>query len=268
MTQEIVPLLAIRELDIIANNKERIAKINAACAQLRTLESTLDDWEIDLQFGAYLKHIKESITSDQLELLKNLQNTRVGFLTDRPNGGYDGDVLKNVLIEALTIGVRLRGNEFCILGGNCYVTRYGIGRLLDELVERKGYQIFGRENYAEITTTPQGNYNVVYEVSVKDEKGIEIIAPIKKKIIIKAKYSKGDKSYELGIDAVLGKTQRKIDNFLYSKLTKKKSLLPEGDIDDVDMPTQQNLPKGKISISQILNKESTEQNIVEGEQIE
>lgn len=261
MSQELVPLLAQKELDIISKNKERIAKINAACTQLRTLESTLDDWEIDLQFGAYLKHIKESITQDQLDLLKNLQNTRVGFLTDRPNGGYDGDVLKNVLIEALTIGVRLRGNEFCILGGNCYVTKYGLIRLNDELIERKNYSVKGRDN-PKIETTPQGNYKLTYNVIVKDQSGNEICNIENREILIKAKYAKGDKSYELGIDAVQGKAQRKIENVLYSKLAKKKNLLPEADIDDVDMittPQNQITPKEKISVSQILGTKESEQ---------
>jgi hypothetical protein len=272
MSTEIAPLLAQKELEIINRNRERIAKINQACVQLRTLDSNLDDIEIDLQFGAYLKHIKESITDDQIELLKNLQNTRVGFLTDRPSGGYDGNVLKNILIEALTIGVRLRGNEFCILGGNCYVTKYGLARLLDELIERKGYKVEGRENPAEITTSAQGNYNLIFKVIVKDSNENVILGPIEKKIIIKAKYFKGDKPYELGIDAVLGKAQRKIDNFIYSKLAKKKNLLPEADIDDVDLPSSTSqIQKGKISVSQILNKDTEQQGesdkTIEGEMI-
>lgn len=259
MTKALAPLLA-QNLDVIKNNKDRIAKINQAAAQLRNLESTLDDWEIDLHFAAYLKEIKDSITPDQLAIIKNLQNTRTGFLTDRPNGGYEGEVLKNILIEALTLGVRLRGNEFNILGGNLYVTKYGLARLLDELIDKNKYTVIGREN-PKITPHSSGYYYLQYDIIVKDSNE-NIILSFSKTIPVKVRYSKGDKSYELGIDAVQGKAQRKIDNAIYSKLSKKKNLLPEGDVEDVDMPgVTQISEKVKISALDILKQsESSNEN--------
>src|SRR5574338_251481 len=250
----------IKELDILTKHKDRIEKINNTYALLKDLDSAADDWQINLQFGAYLKNLRESITSDQIDLIKNLQNIRIGFLTDRTPNGYDGEVLKNIVIEAMILGLRPIGNEFNILGGNLYVTRQGLDRLLNDLIERNDYYVEGKDN-PEIATTPQGNYKLTYNVTVKDAQGNFVIKPIKKTYVIKAQFRRGDKTFELGIDAVQRKGQRKIDNLVYSRLTKRKALLPEGSVEDVDMPSISPNPSkpGKISVSQIINKSAEKQ---------
>jgi len=74
----------------------------------------------------------ELVTSN----LMGLQNTALGFLTDRkapdyPNG-YDIATVRECLIEAMILGVRPTNNEFNIIAGRVYVTKNGLARLVRE----------------------------------------------------------------------------------------------------------------------------------------
>lgn len=251
-------ILNKKDLEIVSKNKERAVSVNRVTAAIREMETSLDDWEKDLYFAAYLKKLKEDITDDQIDLLKTYQNNRFGFQTDRP-GGYDNSVLKNIFIEALALGVRVRGNEFNIIGGNLYVTKLGIARLLDELIEKNNYDVKGRDNPKIVLNNTTGNYNLCYEIIVKDQYG-NIVLEVKKDIPVPGKAGKGEKQYALGIDAIQGKGQRKLDNYLYSKLSKRKTALPEGEFDDVDLPSTPQITKNstKITIDTIPTEEKSE----------
>lgn len=253
-----LPILSQKDLDIVYKNKDRALKINQVAVAIREMETSLDDWEKDLYFAGYLKTLKDSITDDQIDLLKTYQNNRFGFQTDRP-GGYDNSVLKNIFIEALTLGVRVRGNEFNIIGGNLYVTKLGIARLLDELIEKNGYDVKGRDTPKITLNSTSGNYNLSYKIIVKDRNGTTILE-IEKDIPVPGKAGKGEKQYALGIDAIQGKGQRKLDNYLYSKLSKRKTALPEAEFDDVDLPSTPQITKTstKITIDTIATEEKEE----------
>lgn len=249
-------ILNKKDLDVVSKNKERAVSVNRVAAAIRDMETSLDDWEKDLYFAAYLKKLKEDITDDQIDLLKTYQGSRFGFQTDKH---YDNSVLKNIFIEALALGVRVRGNEFNIIGGNLYVTKLGIARLLDELIERNNYDVKGRDNPKITLNSTSGNYNLSYEIVVKDSSG-NIILEVKKDIPVPGKAGKGEKQYALGIDAVQGKGQRKLDNYLYSKLSKRKTALPEAEFDDVDLPSTPQIakPSTKITIDTTATEEKEE----------
>lgn len=58
--------------------------------------------------------------------LKELQGSRLGFLTDKDrNGGYAMPVVKECATEAILRGLGLTGNTWNIIAGDCYVTLEG-----------------------------------------------------------------------------------------------------------------------------------------------
>lgn len=75
-------------------------------------------------------------TTDMLKRLRDLENSALGFRTDRPNEKhrerYDDQTLTECACEAIMRGLRLYGNEFNIISGRVYVTSEGLARLLSE----------------------------------------------------------------------------------------------------------------------------------------
>lgn len=62
-----------------------------------------------------------------------LQNRRCGFLTDRKEGGYSADIVRDAMIDAITIGLLPVGNQFNIIAGKMYPTKEGYTALLGKL---------------------------------------------------------------------------------------------------------------------------------------
>lgn len=252
-------LLKDKSIAVINKNRSLAEQVNKISLLVRDLETGLDNYENDLIYAAVLKELRESITPDQIELLSSLQNTGLGFKTDKPSTGYDPSTLKNIFVEAISIGVRIRGNEFNILAGNLYVTKTGLIRLVDDCLEKNNYKVFGRDN-PKIELTSTGNYKFTYDGVVKNAAGevvVDYSGPYKKEILVKGKVGRGDKQYDIGHDAAQGKAQRKFENYLYSKLNRRKNLLPEGSVEDVDMPSSPQ--KEKISITQLTETENEQE---------
>ncbi|MCP4751105.1 MAG: hypothetical protein GY866_09440, partial [Proteobacteria bacterium] len=80
---------------------------------------------------------------DVKKLVKAMQNTTIGFLTDRPPGGkkeqYEWNVVKDCCIEALLSGYHLDGNEFNIISSKTYPAKNGLHR---KIIETEGVSDF------------------------------------------------------------------------------------------------------------------------------
>lgn len=57
--------------------------------------------------------------------IMSLQNTTIGFVTDRPKDGYGWDVVRESAVEALLNGFSVTGNEMNILVGRFYGAKNG-----------------------------------------------------------------------------------------------------------------------------------------------
>ena len=71
-----------------------------------------------------------------------LQNSALGFLTDKKDSGYPEPVVRECLIEATLRGVYPVGNEFNIISAHCYITKSGYARLVRELPGLTGLKLF------------------------------------------------------------------------------------------------------------------------------
>lgn len=73
-----------------------------------------------------MTNLERALTTEKMTALMTLQNSPIGFMTDKPEGGYDMNTVRSVFIKACTEGVNPIGNEFNILAGRCYITKAGM----------------------------------------------------------------------------------------------------------------------------------------------
>lgn len=78
--------------------------------------------------------ISQALSEDVInEVAMPLQNRKCGFLTDRKESGYPADVVRDAMIDAITIGLLPVGNQFNIIAGKMYPTKEGYTALIDKL---------------------------------------------------------------------------------------------------------------------------------------
>ena len=186
------------------------------------------------------------LTEEKMKPFMELQNTRLGFLTDRdPAKAKEGqrvtpyglDTVRDCFIESMFRGLFPVGNQWNIIGGNCYVTRQGMEHLVKKYpnvsdvkatlsmplyVEGKG----GRPSTAwmqwRATWQQDGKEVVISSVQSGDEGNTSGIDTR-----ISARQNRGQ-----GDDAVLGKGYRKLYAKIYEHLTGVTP--PDGDVNDID----------------------------------
>lgn len=72
--------------------------------------------------------------SGSMASIMKMQGKQYGFKTDSKSPqGYSQEIVKNCLIEAAIRGVEPTGNQFNILGGNCYITKEGCKHILTRM---------------------------------------------------------------------------------------------------------------------------------------
>lgn len=148
--------------------------------------------------------LKALLTPEVMKPILNLQNTSLGFQTDRREGGYPLDTVKECLIDAVLSGVSPVGNEFNIISGRAYITKNG---MLHKLSTVDGL------SYTMTPGIPK----------MAGECGAAIIMAIDwtfngktnhKDLALAVRINKG-----MGADAIIGKATRKAAAWLYQTVT-------------------------------------------------
>ena len=211
-----------------------------------------------------INELRKMLTPEYMKPIMEMQGTKLGFKSDKV---YDEKVVKECLIEAVFLGLQPYGNEFNIIGGNCYATKEGLGSLLKKMVGL---------NYEIIPQLPRINADktsaaiimkIVWSMNGGTQNTREIEIPVKM-------------NQYMGTDAVIGKATRKARAWLYGKLNDCE--VPEGDVTDADFkivdqkPTAHEISKQKEydQRSQFIESAKTIEQLeqveghLEGEQIE
>lgn len=172
-----------------------------------------------------------------------LMNTKIGFLTDRtgkPNWKgetkplYTVDVVRDAIIDAVSIGLLPTGNQFNILAERMYPTKEGYTALLSKIgckyLMNIGIDKGSNKDYAEIPVQINYSHN-------GEKNALKIDVTVKKD------------SYA-SMDALKGKAERKAKKQLYEYITG--CDLGDGDEDSTGMNVSQqnnnqsNSPKQNI----------------------
>lgn len=158
--------------------------------------------------------LREAMTDEVMDkVFMPLMNTKIGFLTDRNgrarSGGraplplYARDIVRDCIIDAVTIGLLPTGNQFNIISERMYPTKEGYTSLLRKLGVKyfidTSYDKGQTQNFAEIPCKINYEYN-------GEKNGFSIIATVKKD-----DYSSHDQ--------LRGKAERKAKKALYEYIT-------------------------------------------------
>jgi hypothetical protein len=79
-----------------------------------------------------LNVLRGDMGPDCLAVVRSMENTPLGFRTDK-EGGYPDHVLRDCVIMAMLDGLGFAGNQFNVIAGAYYVTKEGWSELLDQM---------------------------------------------------------------------------------------------------------------------------------------
>lgn len=195
---------------VIAN--DTIAALDRAATNGLIAQREVSQFKKMALIAGSINELRALLTPAVMKPIMALQNTSIGFKTDRPSG-YDVDTVRDCVIEATLKGVYPVGNEFNIISCQCYITKEGFGH---KLLDIPGLTY---------TMTP-GIPRMVGEGAIV-------------KVLIEWTYNKKDHSKELelairvnkgmGTDAIIGKAIRKARAWLYTTVTGQE--IGDGDAD-------------------------------------
>jgi len=96
----------------------------------------VDDFMRPLVVAQALHELRGAIGPDVLAVVRSMENTPLGFRTDRPPGGkqmpYPDEVLRDCVIQGMLDGLGFSHNQWNIIGGQYYVTKNGWRKKLSD----------------------------------------------------------------------------------------------------------------------------------------
>jgi len=210
----------------IQKASERIEMAINECGVLAVRDQPVFMQAIRMAHG--IRMIREALPEAFVkESFLPLQNSALGFLTDKPDG-YPWEVVRDVLCEALLRGFRPVGNEFNIIAGRFYGAKAGFERIV---VEYQGMSDL-RINLGVPTLAGDKGALVPCEASwvflgkadsiacVQSKDGLDTRIPVR--------VNSG-----MGPDAILGKATRKLFARIYQRLTGCSRDVIDSDLDEV-----------------------------------
>lgn len=195
------------------------ATVVAAKQQFELACKEAQGLQIISNFGAAFQAVnvvsllKQALTDEVMDaVFMPLMNTKIGFLTDRngrPNSRgqikptYSREIVRDCVIDAVTIGLMPTGNQFNIIAERMYPTKEGYTALLRKLGVKYfievSYDKSQTKGFAEIPCKISYNYD-------GEKNGFSIVATVKKD-----DYSSPDQ--------LRGKAERRAKKALYEYIT-------------------------------------------------
>lgn len=156
-----------------------------------------------------ISHLKRMLTPEVMQVIMDLQGNRLGFLSDKT---YPVEVVKNCMVEAMMLGLRPTGNEWNIIGGNCYPAKNGLLRLVREF-----------RGLSNLEMTP-GVAEVRGSVALQPMRATWILNEQPMELVRDKREDRDERimvrvNSGMGPDAIVGKAERKMAAAIYTKLT-------------------------------------------------
>ena len=188
-----------------------------------------------IAMASAVHQLAELIDDQMMAPIMSLQNTGLGFKTDKAQGGYPVQIVKQVMIEATMRGLRMVGNEVNIIGGNFYATKNGMKRLVMEWP--------GLTDFVLVQDIPKesgSGASIGCKATWKLD-GSEDFLECRNEQSIPVRKNAGQI-----IDAILGKGARKMYARVYDKLCGGKCQIPEGEAIDVPFEKARKVTKSTL----------------------
>jgi len=164
-----------------------------------------------------VQRLRELITPEMLKDMMALQNTPLGFLTDKQDTGYPVAAVRDVTIEALVRGFRMTNNEVNIIAGRFYGAKNGF--------MRKVASFPGLTDFRPLLGVPRivNEKGALVEISATWKLNGRPDEYVKREIPIRVNAG-------MGADAILGKATRKLLAAIYAQVSGTE--VPEGEPDE------------------------------------
>jgi len=164
--------------------------------------------------------LRELLDDGIMREIMKLANSPLGFLTDRPNdknpNPYQISEVRDAIIEASLRGFHVCGNEFNIIAGRFYGAKAGL--------HRKVTAYPGVTDFKETFGVPKNSGDrgaIVIATATWRKDGIS--QELSREFAIKV-------NAYMGVDAIIGKCQRKLYSAVLNQLSG--TVTPEGEVDD------------------------------------
>jgi hypothetical protein len=187
--------------------------------------------------------LQAALTPQIMQPILALQGSSLGFKTDKDSvGGYDLDTVRNCTIEAWLRGFNHVGNEFNIIAGRFYGAKAGFERLVKTHPGLMNLEV------------AKGNPEIVGQVAYVTARAVwKLDSKSDEMEFSRRKLPSGQEidlrvpvrvNSGMGIDAILGKADRKIYAAIYARISGE--TIPDGDAGDV-IDTRASEPKVRKS---------------------
>ena len=207
---------------------ELVAALDKAAENGLLALSETSQFKRAFMVASAMNELKAILTPKVMEPFMALQNTSLGFKTDKKEG-YPMDVVRDCLIAATLNGVHCVGNEFNIISGQCYVTKNGFGHKLKD-IQLNGWKdasrdikTFGWTETPGVPVLKNGGAIIEYTLDwAVNGKAFQ------KTLTLAIRVNSG-----MGADAIIGKASRKARAWLFSAVTGME--IGDGDVDDANV---------------------------------
>lgn len=168
-----------------------------------------------------MQRLRDLLTPALMEDVMALQNSHLGFDTDRPaENPYGVEVVRDCAIVALLSGFQITGNEWNIISGRFYPAQKGCKRLVEtwpglhDLVVELGVPVNGAGGALVAATATWAIGTRVYQVDCHAANPEGSTAEQRMDTRLAIRVNKGQ-----GTDAILGKARRKLYARVLERLT-------------------------------------------------
>jgi hypothetical protein len=219
--------------ELILKNRDGIRAIAVQVKDYNeAIVACTDEFEKGMLLAEGMAELRKALTPQMMQSILTLQGNALGFKTDKDkDGGYDMDTVRDCTIEAWLRGFYHVNNEFNIIAGRFYGAKAGFERkvkqfpgLTDLDIFKGAPEVAGGNAY--VTAAAKWKLNGV-EDSITFQKqtlaGGQVID-----LRVPVRVNSG-----MGVDAMLGKADRKIYSSIYNRLTGNRDIIPEGEVGDV-----------------------------------
>lgn len=140
LTESKVP--SVRSSKAAAIGLEAAAKIADRVTSVFALGQTGKPSISDtLRVAQAIDAMRKALPDAELEVIRCLENSELGYLTDKRTGEYSNEIVRNVIIAAILRGYLPINNEFNIIGGKFYATKNGLARKIREFPGLTDYKV-------------------------------------------------------------------------------------------------------------------------------
>lgn len=219
-------------LMLINEESDAILAIDKLTAEGVSIATMKDGMVKSIKTANFIQKMKSALTSEVMGAIMSLQNSALGFKTDKQDTGYPEAVVRECAIEAFAFGIGVTGNQFNIIGGNMYVAKNGANTMLKNMHIRH----FEDAGIPELFSEKDITYNDKYNGGTKTRKQTIYKQPV----TITWVDNEGSHTEEvsflinvnnaMGPDAIAGKAIRKARMWLVARVTGME--IPDAEVED------------------------------------